>query len=246
LEGRAAKEVKSGARQSAAKVVADKAEPDPEKVHLIELAQKPQAEADAPADIIRAEAEKGYDMLLIGVEQCCEADGGFSPLVSGLAQEFSGNIALLTHTDDATLALRRGDGLLVAANGTEISRDAAEIAFALARATGVGVTAVYAATGDHKRRTRRREEDLLKDVAGLAERYGVPLKSRIAGNSDAAKAILKEADRHSLIVMGVSARPGDDLFFGATATRVLAATKKPILFLARKAAATKTPEKTAG
>ncbi len=234
LQGTVAREVKSGAKQAAARVIADANEPDPEKVHLTERAKKPDEEA--AADIVKDEVRKGYDMLMIGVEDCCEQDGGFTPLVSRLAREFVGNIALFAQGGTPPPVLNRGTRLLVAVNGTEVSRHAAEMAFALARATGAGVTAVYAAAGDRKRRTRTREEELLKDMARLAERYEVRLESRIAGSGDAARAILRAAPQHSLIVMGVSARPGGELFFGNTATQVMAGAKGPLLFLANKPA----------
>lgn len=242
LQGPVANEVKSGAKQAASKVIADEHEPNPEKVHLTERAQAPQQ--TQPNDAIREEIRKGYDMLLIGAAECCDADGGFTPLVSRLAREFTGNIAVLAPGDGALPVLRQGARLLVAVNGTEMSRNAAELAFAIARATGASVTAVYAATGDRKRRTRAREEELLKDIARLAERYDVRLRTSIAGNRNAAQAILQEAARHSLIVMGVSVRPGEDLFFGNTATEVMTGARKPVLFLANKPADIAPPRET--
>jgi Kef-type K+ transport system membrane component KefB/nucleotide-binding universal stress UspA family protein len=232
FQGSAAQEVKTGAKQAASKMKADEHEPDPEKVHLTERAKKPQE--GAPADMIRDEVRKGYDMLLIGVKECCDADGGFTPLVSNLAKAFNGNIALMAPGPKEPPVLRRGVRLLVAVNGTEISRNAAELSFALARATGVGVTAVYAAMGGRKRRTRTREEELLKDMAKLAERYDVPLQSRIAAHGDAARAIMAAAAHHDLIVMGVNARPGEELFFGNTATQVMMEARRPVLFLASR------------
>jgi nucleotide-binding universal stress UspA family protein len=239
LQGPVAREVKSGAKEAASKVIADEHEPDPEKVHLTERAKKP--EEQAPADIVKDEVRKGYDMLFIGVEDCCDADGGFTPLVSGLARAFAGNIALLSPGKAPLPMLRQGARLLVAVNGTEISRHAAELTFALARATGASVAAIYAATADRPRRTRAREEELLKDMARLAERYDVRLHSHIAGARDAATAIRQAAARHSLIVMGVSVRPGEELFFGNTATRVMREAVQPVLFLASKPADIKPP-----
>ena len=69
-----AREVKAGAKKSAAKVMADEAEPDPEKVHL--TARVP---LDAPADVVKDEARKGYDLMFIGLEDSVEEDGGFIP-----------------------------------------------------------------------------------------------------------------------------------------------------------------------
>jgi Kef-type K+ transport system membrane component KefB/nucleotide-binding universal stress UspA family protein len=237
FHGSTAHEVKTGAKQAASRVKADEHEPDPGKVHLTERTKKP--EENAPADIVRGEVRKGYDMLLIGVKECCDTDGGFTPLVSNLVKAFSGNIVLLAPGPDGPPALRRGVRLLVAVNGTEPSRNAAELAFALARATGVGVTAVYAAVGGRARRTRAREEELLKDMTKLAERYDVPLQSRIAAHADTARAILAAAAHHDLIVMGVSVRPGEDLFFGNTATQMMMEGRKPVLFLASRTTETR-------
>ena len=85
---------------------------------------------------------------------------------------------------------------------------------------------------------------MLKDIARLAERYDVRLRTSIAGNRNAAQAILQEAARHSLIVMGVSVRPGEDLFFGNTATEVMTGARKPVLFLANKPADIAPPRET--
>jgi nucleotide-binding universal stress UspA family protein len=118
-------------------------------------------------------------------------------------------------------------------NGSPQSRRAAEIAFALARATRAHVRALYVSQSDGGGRTRLREERVLKDMAELGERYDVPVTTRISPRSAAAAAILKDASRGiSMIVMGVSARPGEELFFGNTAHAVLKDAALPVLFLA--------------
>ena len=58
-----AREVKTGAKKSAARVKADEAEPDPEKVHL--TARVP---VDPPAEVVKDEARKGYDLMFVGLE----------------------------------------------------------------------------------------------------------------------------------------------------------------------------------
>jgi nucleotide-binding universal stress UspA family protein len=78
-----------------------------------------------------------------------------------------------------------------------------------------------------------REERVLKDMAELGERYGLAVTTRISPRSAAADAILQEAARdYSMVVMGVSARPGEDLFFGNTATAILKGWHGAILMLA--------------
>ena len=221
-----AREVKAGAKKSAAKVIADDAEPDPEKVHL--TARVP---LDAPADVVKDESRKGYDLMFIGLENSVEEDGGFIPAVTALAAGFEGPLAVFANEADGPLTSR--SRLLVPVNGSPQSRRGAEIAFALARATGAHVRVLFVSQTDGSSRTRLREERVLKDMAELGERYDVDVTTRISARSAAPEAILKEGRRNfAMIVMGVSARPGEELFFGNTATQVLKGWKRPILLLA--------------
>jgi len=221
-----AREVKAGAKKSAAKVIADEAEPDPEKVHL--TARVP---LDAPAQVVKDEARKGYDLMFIGLAGSVEEDGGFVPAVTELAAGFEGPLVVYANEADGPLTSR--SRLLVPVNGSPQSRRGAEIAFALARATSAHVHVLFVSQTDGSRRTRLREERVLKDMAELGERYDVEVTTRISARSAAPEAILKESRRNfAMIVMGVSARPGEELFFGNTATQVLKGWKRPILLLA--------------
>jgi Kef-type K+ transport system membrane component KefB/nucleotide-binding universal stress UspA family protein len=212
-----AKEVKAGAKRSASKVKADDAEPDPEKVHL--TARVP---VDAPADVVKDEARKGYDLMLIGLDGSVEADGGFAPRITQLAGGFEGPLLVLSDAGKAPVQLTARSRILLPVNGSPQSRRAAEIAFAMARGTGAKVHALFVSQTDGRSRTRVREESVLKDMAELGERYDVTVATRISPRSAASEAILKQAHtNYAMIVMGVSARPGEELFFGNTATRIL-------------------------
>ena len=214
---------------SASKVRADEAEPDPEKVHITERQVE---ERKAGAQAVADEAEKGYDLLFIGLESARKKGGSFSTSVTELAHGFEGNLAIAAH-DGKLDDLGPGSRILIAVNGTEAARRAAEIAFAAARGTGSRTTAIYVSRSNVKAATRRHEEEVLKDIARLAERYGVDVATRIAGRKPAAEMILKEGNRgkYDLIVLGVSARPGEDLFLGNTATQILADWEKSVLLL---------------
>jgi nucleotide-binding universal stress UspA family protein len=213
-----AREIKAGARKSASRVIADEAEPDPEKVHI--TARVP---VDAPAEVVKEEARKGYDLMFIGLEASVEKDGGFAPKVTQLAAGFDGPLVVFSHArDDPGPAPGPRTRMLVPVNGSPQSRKAAEVAFALARASGARVHVLFVSRTDGHSRTRLREERVLKDMAELGERYDVTVTTRISARAEAAAAILKEARRNfSMIVMGVSARPGEELFFGETATAIL-------------------------
>jgi Kef-type K+ transport system membrane component KefB/nucleotide-binding universal stress UspA family protein len=223
---RLAKEVKAGAKKSAAKVIADEAEPDPEKVHL--TARVP---IDEPADVVKDEARKGYDLMFIGLDHTIAQDGGFAPRISHLAAGFDGPLLVLANAGESPLNGK--SRLLVPVNGSAQSRRAAEIGFALARATGAKVQTLFVSQTDGRSRTRLREESVLKEMVEIGERYDVAVTTRISQRSAPAGAIVQEARRNfSMIVMGVSARPGEELFFGNTATAVLKGWDGPILMLA--------------
>jgi Kef-type K+ transport system membrane component KefB/nucleotide-binding universal stress UspA family protein len=223
-----AREVKAGAKRSASKVIADEAEPDPKKVHL--TARVP---VDAPADVVKDEARKGYDLMLIGLDGSVEQDGGFAPRITQLAGGFDGPLLVLSDSGKAPVTLSTRSRILLPVNGSPQSRRAAEIAFAMARGTGAKVHALFVSQTDGRSRTRVREERVLKDMAELGERYDVTITTHISPRSAAFEAILREARaRYAMIVMGVSARPGGELFFGNTATRVLKEWEGATLMLA--------------
>ena len=130
--------------------------------------------------------------------------------------------------------------ILVSVTGTEISRHAAEVAVALARGSARPVTAIHVARsgpgGRHARPaspSRLQQEAILKGVVALAERYSTEVATVVRIESEPEQAILREARRHNLIVMGVNRRPGEVLFFGDVAAAVLKATKASVLFVAR-------------
>lgn len=223
-----AREVKAGARKSAAKMIADKAEPDPEKVHL--TAKVP---VDAPADVVKDEARRGYDLMVIGLDDSVAPDGGFAPKINQLAAGFAGPLMLLADCSNEPPRLTARARLLVAVNGSAQSRRAAEVAFALSRGAGCRVHVLFVSQNDGHSRTRAREESVLKDMTELGERYDVAVTTQISARGAPGDAIIAEARKNfAMIVMGVSARPGEDLFFGNTATTVLKACKVPLLFLA--------------
>ncbi|HUO02340.1 MAG TPA: cation:proton antiporter [Rhizomicrobium sp.] len=227
-----AQAVKAGAKASARIVKEDEAEPDPEKVHL--TTKEP---VDSAADVVRDEARKGYDLLFIGREKSRDKNGNIAPEIAELASGFDGPLILFSSADEKSLPrLSRRTHILVPVNGTPASRRAAEVGFALARPTGARVSALFVSQTDGHSRTRSREEGVLKDMAELAERYDVWLDTLISKRSGAAASILREAGRgYGMIVMGVSSRAGDELFFGNTATAVFREWKNPLLLVASSA-----------
>ena len=193
---------------------------------IVEKSREPKA--------VAAEAEKGYDLMIVGMEKTVARRNEFHEDVTSLAAGFEGPIAVADVRDKLLEHPLHGKlDMLVPVNGTEMSRRAAEVAIAIARARKASITALYVAPRG-KKRSGQYEEAILKDIVKLAESYELELRTRVRANVVAEEAILKEMARgkHNLIVMGVGRRPGEKLFFGDTAAALLEKSEKSLLFLA--------------
>jgi len=196
-------------------------------------------EAPSPA-IIAEEAEKGYDLMIVGLERTSKPSHQFDESVTLLARGFEGPLAISAVRDDL---LAKPDGtlsILVPVNGTEPSRNAAEVAITLARATRAQLTVLYVAVRDAKRparrtlNSRRHEEAILKDIVAIADGYNMSIRTAVLADRAPDEAILRELERrkHNLVVLGVSRRPGEKLFFGDTAAALLEQSQRSLLFVA--------------
>jgi Kef-type K+ transport system membrane component KefB/nucleotide-binding universal stress UspA family protein len=199
-----------------------------------------------PHEAVAREALKGYGLLVVGIENTRSPDGGFTPDITCIIAGFQGAIAVVAgRGPHVARALEPGSKILVPANGTEAARRAAEIALVMAKSTRTSITALYVASGsgtESKRKrprrgsaTRRNEEAILKEIVELADRYDIQVRTAMRVDVAAEDAILREARRgaYDLIVLGVTRRPGDTLFFGNMAAAVLeSAYVSSVLFVA--------------
>jgi Kef-type K+ transport system membrane component KefB/nucleotide-binding universal stress UspA family protein len=187
-------------------------------------------------DVIAAEAEKGHDLMVVGLENTLDGQKEFHDDMANLSAGFPGPMAVVVARDgqlDDPMHSRLS--ILVPVNGTDQSRRGAEVAIAIARATRGPLTALYVAPrGQKTRRSRQYEEAILKDISALADTYGVEIKTAVRADIAADQAIVKEMGRrrNNLLVLGVGRRPGDKLFFGDTAAALLANSEKSLLFVA--------------
>ena len=218
------------------------AHPDEEKPGKVDVIKRPQQAT--PREAIAEEAGKGYDFLIVGIGKTRNPKGGFTKEVTAITDGFEGAVAVVdAHVSNGKDIRERGGRILLPVNGTEVSRRAAEVALTLARASDAHVTALYVTrtapsdsrrkTGPRKRASRRNERAVLKDIAALAARYDVTLRSTTRSKAAPDEAILQEAKRgYDLIVLGVSKRPGETLYFGNTATSILDHSDTSNLFVA--------------
>jgi Kef-type K+ transport system membrane component KefB/nucleotide-binding universal stress UspA family protein len=216
--------------------------PDEEKPGKVEVIRRSQD--SAPHEAIAEEAERGYDFLIVGIAKTRDPKGGFAKDISAITGTFDGPVAVVdAHVAKDKDIRERGGRILLPVNGTTVSRRAAEVALTLARANDAHVTALFvtrnASSGNRRKvalrrqATRRNEQAVLKDIAMLAERYGVTVRNTTVSSGSPDDAILREAKRgYDLIVLGVSRRPGDTLYFGNTASSILDNSHTSNLFVA--------------
>ncbi len=189
-------------------------------------------------EAIAEEAKKGYGLFIIGLEKTVARRNEFHGDVTGLAAGFEGPLAVVDARDEHLKEPLEGKlSILVPINGTDLSRRAAEVAIAMARASQAPLTALYVAartSSGAKKRSRQYEEAILKDIVALAETYEIELRTAVRSDVAPDDAILKETARrkHNLVVLGVGRRPGEKLFFGDTAAALLEKSEKSLLFVA--------------
>lgn len=198
---------------------------------------------DAPIrDAVAAEARKGYDMLVVGIDRPVSKDGRFVEDLTEIAAAFDGPLAIADargiHLESP---LERRLRILVPVSGTEPSRRALEVAASLAAATEGRVTALHVSTSRPDRRgfslSRLRsienQELVLKDASALAEEHGAEARTVVTSDLAPEEAILRYARRarYDLVVMGVSRRPGDRLYFGEGVEALLQKLDRSILLV---------------
>ena len=184
-------------------------------------------------DAIAEEAEKGYGAMIVGLDKMVARKNEFHDGVTRLAAGFEGPLLIADAREEHRKHPLHGTiSILLPVNGTEVSRRAAEVAIAIARATKAPVTALYVAP-EGKARSRRAEEAILKDIAALADSYSVDVRTAVRTEKAAGEAIRREAARrkHNVIVLGAGRRPGEKLFFGDTATALLEKSQQSLVFV---------------
>jgi nucleotide-binding universal stress UspA family protein len=210
---------------------------------------QPKEDEPAPVDVtvrifdvaatqaVAEEAEKGYDLMFVGLDNPRTKTGAFHKEIDRIAAAFQGPLAVVAAQG---IHLKQPEqsplNILVPVNGTEVSRRAAELAIAMARAFEAPITALYVSGAKRDARGRRgggtreraQEQAILKEIVVLADQYDQEVATRVRGDQSPDEAVLTEAKRdgHNLIIMGVSRRPGDSLFFGETAAGIFE--KSPI------------------
>jgi Kef-type K+ transport system membrane component KefB len=193
-----------------------------------------------PAKIILAEAQKDYDLLILGAtERERSTDAVFHPMVDRLVRL----------APCPTLVVKSGKAeeedwcpgrILVPTNGSVAARQAAELAFRLADENDVVVLLnVVRSSEDPHRAIRRGEEHrfatgeaIVRELAEIGAAQGVRVLPLVRVGSEPDEVILNVAADIGcgLCVMGTDVRAGSDrLFLGPRVEQILDGASCPVL-----------------
>ncbi|MGB9369657.1 MAG: cation:proton antiporter [Xanthobacteraceae bacterium] len=192
---------------------------------------------DPPGDAIATEARRGYDLLVVGVDEVVTKSGAFHDRLSALVRNFEGSIAIAVargaHEADATTKIGR---VLVPVTGNENARRGAEVAMTLAQAAHAQATtlSIISRSAKNRQQLRRETQAVTEEIKKTAAYLKAKIKSDVRTDDDAAGAILKAIKREKadLVAIGVSRRPGDRLSFGAVADVLLKEADCSLMFIA--------------
>ena len=115
------------------------------------ISKRPEAKAETA---VQEESDKGYDLLLVGVEPALTAGGDIERRLMRIIDKFEGPCAIVLARGALARQPMATLDILAPVSGTDVSRRGSEIALALARATGASVRALHVPLG--KQTTARR------------------------------------------------------------------------------------------
>jgi len=197
---------------------------------------------DSVESAIAAEAHKGYGLLLIGSEPAAVGTG-FAPQITQTAHGFPGPFAIAISRGQLRRSAAAPLHVLVTVSGTRVSRQGAEIAISLAHASRGSVTALYVGASRAGSVWRMHfgealappgyADAVVREIMEMGEHYGIDVHGAIRQSGSVRNAVLRELTRgpHNLLVMGVSPRPGDQLFLGEMAAEMLGRAGTSMLFV---------------
>jgi Kef-type K+ transport system membrane component KefB/nucleotide-binding universal stress UspA family protein len=215
----------------------------------VEVLTRKQATTD-PEAAIAAEAKRGYGLLVVGREPTAHG-ARFDPQITRSARDFAGPFAItIARGPHAGHSGEHPLRILVPITGTRVSRHGAEVAVALAQASQGSLTAPhFSPTRTRVMPWRQRfgrviapratARAAIREIVELGEHYGLNVAGEIRSGGDPKDTILAavRSGKHDLLVMGVSPRPGEELFFGEVTAGVLADAPCSLLLISAEAAA---------
>lgn len=190
-------------------------------------------------DVLKDSAEKGHDLLFVGVDPVSSESGGFSRRVSRLVSGFASTVAIVVSREGRTPVTDNELRILIPISDTERSIRAVEFGCALARPSGAAVSVIYILEPNEAQQRPRfgREESghaaAFERIDEISAQTGVKITKTLQEGSSAEVAVLRHArrGRYNLLVVGVSRRAGERLSYGRIADTLLDTSDRSIVFV---------------
>jgi Kef-type K+ transport system membrane component KefB/nucleotide-binding universal stress UspA family protein len=231
--GSAAKDTTEQVKASSEDAIAKAKESDETRESTIHVETRPPPEADI-GKAVAAAAEKGHDLMFVGLDDEPEGTGYPKGLEAALGA-FQQNAAIVL----ARGGLKRNAGaalrMLVPVTGDNRSMRSIELAGLIAKASNAKVRAIYAPPeADGPGRTMPQIQAIFERAREIGRHSGIAVKTAIGTTGERELSILSEArrGRYNLIVLGVSRRAGEQLSFGRLADTLLETSDRSLLLFA--------------
>lgn len=190
-------------------------------------------------DVLKDSAEKGHDLLFVGVDPVSSESGGFSRRVSRLVSGFASTVAIVVSREGRTPVSDNELRILIPISDTERSIRAVEFGCALASPSGAAVSVIYILEPNETQQRPRfgREESghaaAFERIDEISAQTGVKITKTLQEGSSAEVAVLRHArrGRYNLLVVGVSRRAGERLSYGRIADTLLDTSDRSIVFV---------------
>lgn len=180
---------------------------------------------------VTEEAKKGYGLLFVGLAEITGAQGGVAARLPKLTASFTEPLCVVEARDEhATAPASAALDMLVPVSGTTDSRQALEIAVALARADNSTITLLYVEPRARPSERAVLRQSLLgtegielREAMHFAEQYDVSTRTISRSGISVEDAIVAQCRRggHTLVLLGVRPRSSDRTPYGTVAAEVL-------------------------
>jgi nucleotide-binding universal stress UspA family protein len=195
----------------------------------------------SPSELILDEANRGYDLMILGASQDSNTRVLFNPMVDYLLRVSPSPTMVIKSTPmPANWQLRK---ILVPTNGALAARRAAELGFALATEPDHEVIVLNVATretspldadGSYFRRQLSSARGVVETLRKLGEASGARVSAEVRVGRNPDSVILDTAREREvdLIIIGTDVRPGSQrLFLGPRVERILNNAPCPVVVL---------------
>lgn len=202
--------------------------------------------SDNPAAAIIEESEKAYDLVVVGAtEQADTTETIFSSVIDDVVR-FAACPVMVVRGDGIDAGEWTPRRILVPTNGSQASRNAAEVAFQLAEnvdeghvfivnvATGLASTSAGGISSASAQRLVGQAYEIVASLRRLGESLGVETETDVRIGQRIEPLVGQVAERHSidLMVVGTDLKPGSDrLFLGPRVESLIKSSPCPVVVI---------------